>query len=151
MNPRAWIALALTCPWLAGCGVQAREVIDPSTGQRLERAELSGQHLHGEFRTWYSDGRPREQSQWEHGIPTGMRTRWHPTGHKAEEGAFVDGWRHGPWPTWRADGSAEWTGSWEGGARHGTWVLRDREGAVLETEQWERGTRVAHSSGAERP
>ncbi len=142
------IALCLVCLLQACARVEGHDsgqqrVVDPSTGQVLLEAERVDGRLHGEFRTWYPNGEPREEGRWEQGLPVSVRTRWHATGHMAEQGAFVDGLREGPWPSWYEDGQCEWTGVWQGGARHGTWMHYARGGAVLAEEQWEHGTRLS--------
>lgn len=135
-------SLLTGCARIEGAGSDTRCVVDPSTGQVLLEAELEGGHLHGEFRTWYPNGGPREQGSWADGLPIGVRTRWHPTGHKAEQGSFVAGLREGPWPAWYRSGQPSWTGSWSGGERQGTWTHFAESGEVLEVEEWELGTRV---------
>ncbi len=76
---------------------------------------------HGEYKYWYSNGKPEMSGSYDQGKETGGFVWYYENGVKQTEGYFVDGRREGNWNEWHANGTAKGTGMYAKGQRSGAW------------------------------
>lgn len=79
--------------------------------QQWEQANYENEALTGQWQSWYSNGKPKEEGHYKQGVPTGK-------------------WQH-----WGNTGQLTWQGEYENGIPLlATWVVNNKQG--INEEQW---------------
>jgi len=98
-----------SCP--EGTSLHEREV----TGARDAWCARPDGILHGPYRSWHANGKPRSATHYVNGVEHGQLQAWHPDGTLALEAQLVDAKVEGTWQEWHANGQLAVQASFEAG------------------------------------
>ena len=96
---------------------------------------------HGPWTTWYANGQPQLEGNFEHDLQSGQFTWWHQNGQKALEGRFEAGKQNGPWTWWYPTGQKSIRGEYAHGNPSGRWTWWKEDGKVSQSAD------LSHSEG----
>jgi antitoxin component YwqK of YwqJK toxin-antitoxin module len=96
---------------------------------------------HGAWTTWYSNGQPQLEGNFEHDLQHGQFSWWHQNGQKALEGRFDGGKQHGTWTWWYPTGQKSIRGEYAHGNPTGRWTWWKEDGKVGQSAD------LSHSEG----
>jgi antitoxin component YwqK of YwqJK toxin-antitoxin module len=96
---------------------------------------------HGPWTTWYSNGQPQLEGNFEHDLQAGQFAWWHQNGQKALEGRFDVGKQHGAWTWWYPSGQKSIRGEYNHGNPAGRWTWWKEDGKVSQSAD------LSHSEG----
>ncbi len=99
-----------------------------SVGKRVE---------HGPCGTWYENGQPQMQGQYQNGKRVGQWTWWHPNGMKQLAGRFEDDKKVGQWTWWHTNGLKAIEGNYQSDAPAGIWNWWDEQGQKTDTRNYQ--------------
>ena len=95
--------------------------------------ELKDGKPHGDWTTFFPDGRPRWKGVKKEGISHGPFTMWYPSGKRKVEGNYQEGRKHGISTMWHLNGAKWKQQSHQNGAPSGMWQTWDNNGVLLES------------------
>ena len=91
----------------------------------------SGERIqHGPTGSWYSNGQPKMQGQFDSGKRSGTFVGWHANGQKDVIGQFDEGKKVDNWVWWHANGQKRIEGQYQNNIPVGTWTWWDEDGSV---------------------
>ena len=91
----------------------------------------SGERIqHGPTGTWYPNGQPKMQGQFDNGERVGVFVGWHANGQKDVAGQFEAGKKVGAWTWWHPNGIKRIEGQYEDETPVGEWTWWDADGSV---------------------
>jgi antitoxin component YwqK of YwqJK toxin-antitoxin module len=96
---------------------------------------------HGPWTTWYANGQPQLEGNFEHDLQSGQFAWWHQNGQKALEGRFDAGKQHGAWTWWYPSGQKSIRGEYAHGNPSGRWTWWKEDGKVSQSAD------LSHSEG----
>ena len=83
-----------------------------------------GYQPHGQYSTWYENGRLKEESYFDRNNGIGTSLSWSKEGGRTEEVVLVNGKRHGMYIQWHPDRNIKTMGHYKHGQKHGLWTYR---------------------------
>jgi len=94
---------------------------------------------HGEWRSWFPDGRLREQRTYVNGQLDGLEAVWYKNGTQRYVSKRKDCLQHGSYKKWAKDGTLLLHRRYKDGMKHGCWQSWDPSGQQLRLENWKEG------------
>ena len=87
---------------------------------------------HGDWISWYSNGQPKLEGQYDRDVPTGEFTWWHENGQKSLVASYKDGKKHGAWTWWHPSGLKSIQGEYAGDTPVSNWLWWKESGKVAQ-------------------
>jgi antitoxin component YwqK of YwqJK toxin-antitoxin module len=91
----------------------------------------------GACTTWYENGQPQMQGQYQDGKRVGQWTWWHSNGMKQLAGRFDVDRKTGQWTWWHANGLKSIEGNYQSDRPAGIWNWWDEKGKRTDTRNYE--------------
>jgi len=85
---------------------------------------------HGSWVSWHTNGKIKEQGEYDHSVRIGRFTWWYSSGQKQSEGSFVNGKKQGNWVWWHANGLKKTEGAYARGNPIARWTYWHDTGKV---------------------
>ena len=85
---------------------------------------------HGEYRRWYSNGKPKIFCGFKNGKFDGPYKEWFSSGDPKEEAMYTDNVKNGPWIMYNKDGTKKVDGVFADGKKNGRFVYYSRKGGT---------------------
>jgi antitoxin component YwqK of YwqJK toxin-antitoxin module len=92
---------------------------------------------HGSCGTWYENGQPQMQGQYDNGKRFGNWTWWHANGMKQLSGRFEADKKVGQWIWWHANGQKAIEGNYQADQAAGVWNWWDEKGRKTDSRNYE--------------
>ncbi|MFN5706829.1 MAG: toxin-antitoxin system YwqK family antitoxin [Planctomycetota bacterium] len=92
---------------------------------------------HGSCGTWFENGQPQMQGQYDNGKRFGNWTWWHANGMKQLSGRFEADKKVGQWIWWHANGQKAIEGNYQADQAAGVWNWWDEKGRKTDSRNYE--------------
>lgn len=92
---------------------------------------------HGPCGTWFENGQPQMQGQYQDGKRVGNWTWWHANGMKQLSGRFEADRKVGQWTWWHANGQKAIEGNYQADQAAGVWNWWDEKGKRTDNRNYE--------------
>lgn len=96
---------------------------------------------HGPWISWYSNGQPQLEGNYDHDTQNGRFQWWHANGQKAQEGRYDHGKQDGAWTWWFPSGQKSIRGEYASGVPAARWTWWKEDGKVVQSAD------LTHSEG----
>ena len=104
---------------------------------------------HGTCGTWYENGQPQMQGQYDNGKRFGNWTWWHANGMKQLSGRFEADKKVGRWTWWHANGQKAIEGNYQADQAAGVWNWWDEKGKKTDTRNYQLDSNDLNEAEAE--
>src|SRR5262249_4171863 len=102
-----------------------------------------GQDLrHGPSKSWFENGKPKHEGNYDHDKKEGMFTYWHSNGQMAATGEYKNDKPVGSWVWWHENGQKYAFGEYREGYLIGQWRFWDEAGKLTKEKKYEYADKI---------